>query len=33
MLFVDLGGMDAKLDFTLNDNGATLLHLAVFRGR
>lgn len=32
-LFVDLGGMEKSLDFEINDKGANLLHLAVFRGR
>ena len=32
-LFVDLGGMEANLNFRINDNGANLFHLAVFRGR
>jgi hypothetical protein len=32
-LFVDLGGMDKDLDFNINDHGANLFHLAVFRGR
>ncbi len=32
-LFVDLGGMEVDLNFTINDNGATLFHLAIFRGR
>ena len=33
MLFVDLGGMEADINFHLNDNESTLLHLAVYRGR
>ena len=32
-LFIDLGGMDANLDFDINDIGSNLFHLAVFRGR
>lgn len=30
---MDLGGMEKDLDFEINDNGANLFHLAVFRGR
>ena len=32
-LFVDLGGMEQDLDFDIDDNGANLFHLAVFRCR
>lgn len=31
-LFVDLGGMEIDLNFAINDNGANLFHLAIFRG-
>mmetsp|Transcript_39143 Transcript_39143/g.51205 ORF Transcript_39143/g.51205 Transcript_39143/m.51205 type:complete len:120 (+) Transcript_39143:15-374(+) len=31
-LFVDLGGMEANLNFFINDNEANVFHLAVFRG-
>ena len=32
-LFVDLGGLEAPLNFDINDNGSNVFHLAVFRGR
>ena len=31
-LFVDLGGMEANLDFAINDAGANVFHFAIFRG-
>lgn len=31
-MFVNLGGLEAQLNFCINDNGANLFHLATFRG-